>query len=208
MKNMAHSTLPKTPGVGVSSAYQKFVDLDIAVITERNDHGERLLREVQKSRARVVHIWPVPDELPAEFDIIFCDLVPDLPSRVRGVPGVPEAALIPVVSVKGVEDITVLEQCAPHAVVHLPATPASVLTSLVLARNNFTYERRLRQRIDKLDDTLQSMKTIERAKVLMMQAKNISEEEAYQRLRQSAMKRRTSIGKLAAAIVDSDNLIG
>lgn len=188
--------------------YRKFTDLDIAVITERNDHGEQLLREVQKSRARVVHIWPVPDELPLEFDIVFCDVVPDLPSRVRGVPGIPESALVAIVPARGLDDMAALERSAPHAVVHLPVTPSSVLTSMVLARNNFAYERRLRQRIDKLDDTLQSMKTIERAKVLMMQAKNISEEEAYRRLRRSAMERRTSIGKLAAAIVDSDNLIG
>lgn len=208
MKDMAHSSVPRNVQSEASRVYQKFVDLDIAVITERNDHGERLLREVQKSRARVNYIWPVPDELPAEYDIIFCDLVADLPSRVRGVPGVPESALVVIIPVNGIDDVSVLEACAPHAVVHMPLTPTSVLTSLVLARNNFTYERRLRQRIDKLDDTLQSMKTIERAKVLMMQAKNISEEEAYQRLRQSAMKRRTSIGKLAAAIVDSDNLIG
>jgi len=79
---------------------------------------------------------------------------------------------------------------------------------MIVARSHFQYERRLRQRIEKLDDNLRSMKTIERAKVIMMQTKNLNEEEAYKQLRRRAMQRRVTIGALASSIVDSQELLG
>jgi len=52
------------------------------------------------------------------------------------------------------------------------------------------------------------MKTIERAKVIVMQNKNLNEEEAYKQLRLRAMQRRVTIGALASSIVDSQDLLG
>ncbi|NQU56313.1 MAG: ANTAR domain-containing protein [Rhodospirillales bacterium] len=187
---------------------KKFNDLSIAVITKRDDHGENLIREIQKTRAKVQHIWPMPEEIPTDFDIVFCELVEDLPSRFKGVPGNTHVTFIVVIPANGIMSHKALENSVPHAVIHMPCRPEEVLSCMIVARSHYQHERRLRQRIEKLDENLRSMKTIERAKVIMMQSKNINEEEAYKHLRLRAMQRRVTIGALASSIVDSQELLG
>ncbi|MBT5309176.1 MAG: ANTAR domain-containing protein [Rhodospirillaceae bacterium] len=200
------NTAPGSKSVGGSP--KKFHDLSVAVITKRDDHGENLIREIQKTRAKVQHIWPIPEEIPTDFDIVFCELVDDLPSRFKGVPGSAHVTFIVVIPANGTMNQKVLENSVPHAVIHLPCIADEVLSAMIVARSHFQYERRLRQRIEKLDDNLRSMKTIERAKVIMMQTKNLNEEEAYKQLRRRAMQRRVTIGALASSIVDSQELLG
>jgi AmiR/NasT family two-component response regulator len=63
-------------------------------------------------------------------------------------------------------------------------------------------------RIDKLDENLRNMRSVERAKSIIMLRNNVNEEEAYQFLRRQAMTKRVSIGAIANAIVDSQELLG
>ncbi len=51
------------------------------------------------------------------------------------------------------------------------------------------------------------MRSVERAKSLLIRVKNITEEEAYNYLRRQAMERRVTIGAVATAIVDSYDLL-
>lgn len=187
---------------------KKFQDLSVAVIVRRDDYGETLIREVQKTRAKVQHIWPMPEEIPTDFDIVFCELVDDLPSRFNGIPGQAEVTFIVVIPASGGMNLKALENSVPHGVIHLPCRAEEILSSVIVARSHYQYERRLRQRVEKLDDNLRSMKIIERAKVIMMQSKNLNEEEAYKQLRLRAMQRRVTIGALASSIVDSQDILG
>jgi hypothetical protein len=70
------------------------VDLDIVVAARRDETTEPLIRALQRARARVRQLWPLPDVLPGETDVIFCELTPDLPNRVPWIPGEPKAALV------------------------------------------------------------------------------------------------------------------
>lgn len=185
-----------------------FADLDIGVLTRRDEPGDQLIRELQRTRARVRHIWPMPEQIPVEYDLVLCELCSDLPKRLPWLPGLPSAALILVIPVDVPLDLGVLHICAPHAVVHLPATPDAVLSALALARNHFLYERRLRSRIEKLDDNLRTMRSVERAKAILIETKKLSEQDAYHFLRRTAMERRVPIGVLAAMIVDSQEMLG
>jgi len=166
------------------------------------------LRELQRTRARVQHIWPIPVLIPTTFDVLYCDLVDDLPQRLPWLPGKPDAALVVIAAATQSLDLKLLYNCAPHAVVHQPVTAQAVLASLLLGRCNFLYERRLRSRVDKLDDNLRTMRSVERAKSILMQSRSLSEEEAYHYLRCHAMERRVTIGALANVIVDSQELLG
>ena len=187
---------------------KKFFNLSVTVIIPRDSQGEDLIRGIQKTRASVQHIWPMPETIPTDSDIVFCQLVDDLPSRFQGLPGNAVISLIAVIPATGKMNYTTLENSVPHAVLHMPCRPEEVLSAMTVALSNYQYEVRLRQRINKLDETLRSMKTIERAKVILMQSKNLNEEEAYRQLRRTAMERRVTIGAIASSIVDSQELIG
>lgn len=185
-----------------------FWDLKVAVIVARDDDGERLVRELQRLRCTVHYEWPIPSQIPSQFDAIFCALSNDLPQRLPWIPGEPASALIVVDPGEGALDLKLLHNCAPHALMHYPSTGRAVQTSLALARSHFLYERRLRGRIDKLDESLRMMRSVERAKSLLIRVKNVSEEEAYNYLRRQAMERRVTIGAVASAIIDSYELLG
>lgn len=185
-----------------------FGDLDIGVLARRDEPVDHLIRELQRTRARVRHIWPMPEQIPVDYDLVLCELCPDLPKRLPWLPGLPSAALILVLPVGVPLDLGVLHICAPHAVVHLPVTPDAVLSALAIARSHFLYEQRLRSRIEKLDDNLRTMRSVERAKAILIETKKLSEQDAYHFLRRTAMERRVSIGTLAATIVDSQELLG
>ncbi len=187
---------------------RQFGNLEVAVITAPDESGEQLIREIRRTRAQVRHIWPVPELIPTTFDVIYCDLLEDLPQRLPWLPGDPVATLILIVDTLKPLDLDLLHNCAPHAAVYQPATAPAVLSSLLVGRSHFLYERRLRGRILKLDDNLRTMRSVERAKAILMRSRKLSEEEAYHYLRGQAMERRVTIGALANAIVDSHDLLG
>ena len=184
-------------------------DLDVVVAAVRDASGEALIRELQRTRARVRHFWPPPDPLPSDTDVLFCDLVPSLPARLPWLPGEPKAALVALMpSAEAPSDLDLLRKAAPEAVLHRPFTAPAILAALVLARSRFAYERRLRGRIERLDLTLRSMHSVERAKAILMGARKMQEEDAYRFIRSQAMERRVSVAAVATAIVDAHELIG
>ncbi|RMD62888.1 MAG: ANTAR domain-containing protein [Alphaproteobacteria bacterium] len=181
--------------------------LDIVVATRRDEYGEMLIRELQRTRAKVRHLWPLPDMLPSEADVVFCDLVAGLADRIPWIPGDPKAALIVITPQAPPPDIDAMVHCAPDAVLHRPFTTHAILTSLALARSHYLYGQRLRTRIEKLDETLRSMRAVERAKAILMNTRAMREDEAYHFLRRQAMSRRMSISAVAAAIVDANEIL-
>lgn len=182
--------------------------LDIVAALRRDEGGELLIRELQRTRARVRHLWPLPERLPEDTDVIFVDLAPGLQNHIPWIPGEPKAALVLTIPAVPPPDLELLRNCAPDAVLHRPWSTHAILASLVLARTRFTYEQRLRRRIEKLDDTLRSIRNVERAKAILMAKENMREEDAYHFLRRQAMARRVSLSAIAAAIVDSHEVLG
>ena len=214
-KNGQHGGSGDRPALAASSAEAdraaprpRVDDLTIYVIVERDENGERLVRELQRLRHNVRHLWPIPAQLPLDCDVIFCALARDLPQRIPWVPGDPSAALVLVDTGRDELDLSLIRNCAAHGALHYPGTSRTVQATLMLAREHFGYERRLRGRIDKLDENLRSMRVVERAKALLMGQRSFSEEAAYNFLRQRAMERRVSIGTIAAAVVDTHDLLG
>jgi AmiR/NasT family two-component response regulator len=178
------------------------------VVTTRDGEGDFLIRELQRTRARVRHLWPVPEMLPSDADVTFCDMEAGLPSRLPWTAGQPATALVLLLPPTSPVDLTLLKNCAPDAVLHRPFSSAAIVTGLFMARTHFTYHRRLRSRIDKLDETLRASRAVERAKTILMARRQLGEEDAYNFIRQQAMDRRQSISVVASAIIDSHELLG
>jgi AmiR/NasT family two-component response regulator len=182
--------------------------LDVIVVAARDESGEALIRELQRACRRVRHAWPAPEPLSADADVLFCDLAPGLPAQLPWLPGEPKAALVALIPSSVPLDLGLLRKAAPDAVLHRPFSAPAVLTSLALARSRFTYERRLRERIERLDTTIRATRSVERAKAILMTAHSLDEHRAYQLLRSRAMERRVSVAALAAAVIEARDLLG
>lgn len=183
-------------------------NLNVALIAELDGDGERLLRELQRLRCTVRQIWPVPVQLPENYDVVYCTLTDDLPRRIPWLPGEPTTALILVDRGQEALNLKLINNCAAHGLIHYPSTPRSTIGSLAMAREHFLYEQRLRGRIEKLDENLKAMRTVEKAKSILMRSKNIGEDDAYNFLRTQAMERRVTISVIAKAVVESFEILG
>lgn len=193
---------------GRRSMVHELADLSAFIVAPLDDQINLLLRELQRFRMRVRQVWPMPESVPADADVIYCEYSPDLARRLPWIPGDARSALVIIVPQTETIRPEAVTHATPNAVLARPFTANAVLSSLVLARSQFGYERRLRSKIEKLDENLRSMRTVERAKAILMATRQMPEAEAYRFIRQQAMDRRVSANVVAAVIVDSFELLG
>ena len=79
----------------------------------------------------------------------------------------------------------------------MPIRPSGILSSLVMARALRGCEGRLLAKVAKLEETLRSRRGIERATRILMEM-GLSEDRAYQLIRQQATAQRLAMGSWPA----------
>lgn len=189
-------------------AIDRFSRLSISLVSELDEQGIFLLRALQRTRARVEHRWPVPERVGEGCDIVVCEFVADLSRRYAWVPGEAKAAVVVLLPQSGHYDTDKLNAAVPDAVLYRPYAAHAIATALSIGWDHFSFARRQRVRIARLDENVRALRDIERAKHFIMKEKKVSEHEAFNLLRSLAMERRVTIAALAASLVDSrDNLI-
>lgn len=88
-----------------------------------------------------------------------------------------------------------------------PVKAEELPPTIDVAVARFREIQELRERVDTLQDTIESRKVIERAKGILMQRRSIGGEEAYELMRQWARERQRKIKDIAQAIVDAESLL-
>jgi two-component system, response regulator / RNA-binding antiterminator len=78
---------------------------------------------------------------------------------------------------------------------------------LELCISRFNAVARLQDELDRAKDALESRKVIDRAKGILMQAKGLSEEQAYALLRKTAMNEKRKIADVAQAVLTAAELL-
>ena len=78
---------------------------------------------------------------------------------------------------------------------------------LELCISRFNAVARLQDELDRTKTALESRKTIDRAKGILMQAKGLSEEQAYAALRKTAMTEKRKIADVAQAVITATELL-
>lgn len=187
---------------------EQFSRLTITLICEADEQGQLLLRELQRTRARVRHRWPIPERIGEDTDIVLVEYAPDLANRYTWMPGEALAACIVLLPQAGQYDIRKLQAALPDSVLHRPYVAHAIQTALMVGWDHFSFCRRQRSRIARLDENIRSLRDIERAKLVIMAEKNISEYKAFNVLRDMAMERRITIAALAASLIDSKHSVG
>ena len=78
---------------------------------------------------------------------------------------------------------------------------------LELCISRFNAVARLQDELDRAKSALEERKTIDRAKGILMQAKGLSEEQAYALLRKTAMNEKRKIADIAQSVVTAISLL-
>ncbi len=184
------------------------LDLDAVVIAAQDAETDALIRELQRHRARVRRIWPMPEKVPGDTDVILVDYAEGLIDRLPWMPGEARSAVVVLAGAARDPAPERLLDCTPDAVLYRPWRPEQVVATVLVAHRQFDYTRRLRERIDRLDENLRTIRHVERAKGILMSTRGMSEDDAYRFLRRQAMDRRTTVNAIAAAVIDSFELLG
>ena len=173
----------------------------VLVIHPVDDELDDLVRHLKRVGCQVGVAWPPPSVLPPDVDVVFFAI--SLPGHPVVLPKAAEAepALIAIVDYENPVALKHLLDGNAHSFISKPIRASGIVSSLVMARSLHGYQNRLLAKVAKLEETLRSRREIERATRILMEAKGLSEERAYQLIRGQATAQRLAIGVVARSII-------
>ena len=84
-----------------------------------------------------------------------------------------------------------------------PVKESNLFPAMEIALSRFKEYMEIEQELLDLRNSLETRKILDRAKGLLMDAYNLSEQEAFRRIQQYSMAKRKSIREVAEAIIDA-----
>ena len=184
-----------------------FPELRAMVSHPRDADGEIIIRCIQRLGMPVQCIWPPPDKLDRNVNLLVCLIDPAAQLLLESSTAASGLAVVGVLDPQRSENVRLVSEVTPHAVIVRPVDQAAVVPNIILARNNAKYQRRQQTKIAKLEETLRSYRKVEQAKVILMRQRHIDEPEAYSFLREQAMRRRVPVGIIASAVVELNEVL-
>lgn len=185
--------------------------LRVVVLHPSDSEGEELLTHLRRIGCRTQAIWPPPRELPSQIDVVLLAVRQGISPELVGLwkSGNTEIAptRIAIVDYESPLILTEILQIGVHAVLAKPIRPIGVLTTLVLARELSQREAKLRDSVRKLERKVGGMRKLGKAKSVLMEHHNISEDEAYKIIRDQAMAKRVSTEEIANAILNANSIL-
>jgi AmiR/NasT family two-component response regulator len=184
-----------------------FHDLHAIVSHPRDAEGELFIRTLQRLGTKVECQWPPAETLDRKTDFLICSIQPATRTLLETATATPGPAVLGIMDAHSSESLQLVGEVTPHAIIVRPVDPATILPNLVLARSNAKYQQRQQSKIAKLEETLRSYRKVEQAKAILMQQRAIGEPEAYNFLREQAMRRRVPVGVIASAVVELNEVL-
>lgn len=182
--------------------------LRVCVFHPRDQDGEGLTLQLQRIGCQVQAFWPPLPAPPAETDLVFVALHPDMLNYDFGWCDNEEAP--PVIAVITYENPTIIDavlRIGAKGVVASPFRSFGLLSSLVLARELTTEFKKQRRRIGRLEEKLSGLRKITEAQEILCQQRGITKEEAYKVIREQAMSKRVTAEEIASAIINANEIL-
>lgn len=184
--------------------------LRIQVIHPPDREGVALVEHLRRIGCNCETTWPWPDDVSPNADVVILSVEHEGRDRilklVRGIQG-RAPTLLAVVSYENPSMLQVVLECGAQAVIDKPIRPFGLLTNLTLARALWLERQDAEKRIRKLERKLSGNNRILKAKAILMETAGMTEQEAYDSLRQQAMSKRLPMDEMADAIVNAHDLL-
>ena len=116
----------------------------------------------------------------------------------------------PVVVITGVEDDSIVERSIATGVgayLTKPIDTRELQAAIGLAAGRHAEFLQLEADVERVQQALEDRKVVERAKGLLMSALDLSEQDAFKRLQQTARERNLRLADVAARIVEQQSLL-
>ena len=179
----------------------------VLVIHPDDEDRRTLLSHLLRIGCQVECVWPSPKDIKSDYDVVLFLLdQPGTNSQFSWMTSNNSIARIALVLYETPEFVSELDRLKVHGVLTKPIRIFGILAALTTAMGIAHHEKRLKKRIETLDETLRSRRKIEKAVGILVKTRNISEPDAYRRLREKSMNSKSSIVKIAEAIIEAHDL--
>ncbi|WP_413735740.1 ANTAR domain-containing response regulator [Sodalis sp. RH21] len=178
----------------------------VVVLHPHDEDGKTLTDHLRRMGLMVRAFWPIPDESPADADLIFLALQPD--RRESDVPWLAQSA-IPLVAVITYENPTFIDQAlklGARATINTPIRVSGLLSAIIFALHLSQQARQLTDRVDRLEKKILGLRQVSEAKTILMHMHGIGEEQAYEILRQQAMDKRITIEDISRSLIQANDI--
>ncbi len=179
----------------------------VLVIHPDDEDRRTLLAQLRRIGCQTEKLSRAPDVLPADTDVVLFLLSRnESGDAVKWMATADAITRIAIISYETPEILSALERLHVHAVLSKPIRIFGVLAALTTAVSLAQHEGRLQQRVKALDETLKARRRIEKAVAILSVRHQITEEQAYKRLRDKAMKVSSPIAEIADAVIASSDV--
>lgn len=137
-------------------------------------------------------------------DLVIMDIKMPEMDGITAARKISEEKLAPVLLLTAFSQPEIVEQAKDSGVLGYlvkPVRESNLFPAIEIALSRWEEMQGLEHELDKLKDSLEMRKTMDRAKGIIMAAHKLSEQEAYRRIQQYAMTKRVTIKEVAEAIV-------
>ena len=184
--------------------------LRVQAIYPPDDEGVELVEHLRRIGCTVEAQWPIPDAFSPTADVVLLAIDyerrDDLLRLLRGQPD-QKPTLVAVVGYENPSTLQLVLKSGALAVIERPIRPFGLLTNIMMARNLWTERRETAKRLRKVERKLSGIQNIQKAKSILMEKQELSEESAYKTLRQQAMAKRITLEDMAVAIINANELL-
>ncbi|PLX75670.1 MAG: antitermination protein [Azoarcus sp.] len=182
-------------------------DVSVLVMHPDDDDGRNLIAQLQRIGCQVRVQWPIPERLATDADVIVLTMSPE--SLSANTPWLLNASRPPVIPVIAYENPTIVEamvQLNVCSVIPSPVRSFGLLTALSITLSQSRKAREREKHVKRLEGRMAVMRTVQQAKIILIESKGMSETDAYNALRDQAMAKREPVEKIAEALVKAHGL--
>lgn len=184
--------------------------LRVQVIYPPDEEGGELVDHLRRIGCAVEAQWPIPDCYAPTADIVLLTIDYECRERLmklfRGASD-EQPTLLAVVGYESPSTLQLVLESGALAVIDRPIRPFGLLTNLMIARSLWIERRENAKRLRKVERKLSGIQRIQKAKAILMNIQGLTEDAAYQALRQQAMGKRVTMEEMAIAIINANELL-
>lgn len=175
----------------------------------KSQEGEDLWRHLNRIGCSVKTSWPPPKEIPPDADVVFLAVRPIVEREIDFDWNAddPPAVLIAVVDYENPVIVETVLRLKAQAVIGLPLRPFGILANVLLSLTNHKREQRLKTHVKRLSSKLKAKRDIDKAKSILISTHGVSEDKAYEIIREQAMNKRTTIEAIASSIINASDVL-
>jgi AmiR/NasT family two-component response regulator len=171
--------------------------------------GWELCAQLQRIGCQVEVLWPLPEHIPEDVDLVFLAVRsrtlstdPSWPKRL---------STPPVIAVVAQEDASTIEavlRLDAAGVIASPVRPLGLQSTIALALHLGKRTREREKYVARVEQRLAAQRKIDRAKTILMGTRRISEDQAYKAIREQAMNRRITTEEIAEEVIKANQILG